>query len=101
MKALLQRIRYWWRQKHCWRCGSRRLNASHGWTRGYNDLCTQAVGATGKRCYDCGFIHFVTPYYDYVEKLPSWCRAYSPGPGELFYDAQRKTGIDHWRKLET
>lgn len=96
MRRLLQKLRYWWRQQHCWRCGSRDLRESMSYIRGYNELCTQAYGEDGKRCFDCGFIHFRTPYYEHVERIPEWCKPSSPRPGELFYDAQRKTGIDHW-----
>lgn len=96
LKGLMEILRDKFRRSHCWRCGSSELNENLGYTRGYNNLCQQACGSLGKRCFDCGFIHFETPYYRYVDHLPHWCKPSPPRPGELFYDAQRATGVNHY-----
>lgn len=59
----------------CERCGSR--DTSRGfYTRGYNELCTQAAGDSGHWCNTCGHITFDQSYEDYVAGLQSWVKPY-------------------------
>lgn len=59
----------------CRKCGSFNLNYGH-WTRGWNNLCGQATGANGWRCFDCGKIVWKQTDEEYAESLPEWCTPY-------------------------
>lgn len=61
----------------CPACGNRSLQHSYKWIRGWNNLCKQAVGDSGYRCYDCGYIVWDVPYETFRESLPKWCVAYT------------------------
>lgn len=60
----------------CPECGKRHMEHYYAWTRGWNELCSQASGEPGTRCYDCGHIVWDTPYDEYVARLPDWVRPY-------------------------
>jgi len=59
----------------CPNCGKRELQYGY-WSRGYNELCRQACGDSGDRCYECGYIRWRLDYESYKSSLPHWCRAY-------------------------
>lgn len=101
MLSIFRRLRYWFACRRCWKCGGKHLTESSDWTRGYNDLCRQASGSTGKRCFDCGFIHFEKSHAEYAKTLPEWVRPKSPSLEQMAYDSQRETGIDHYGKFHT
>jgi len=61
--------------RRCPKCKSKHLNDGY-WTRGWNDLCSQACGDTGIRCFDCCHIEWEQTLDEYKAKLPKWCRAY-------------------------
>lgn len=63
------------RSKRCKNCNSKHLNYGH-WIRGWNDLCEQACGDYGTRCFDCGNIEWDKTCEEYKAILPKWCRAY-------------------------
>ena len=75
MKLLKKLIDYIFGEP-CPECGKRHMEHSHFWTRGYNELCKQAAGAPGKRCYDCGHIIWDAPFAEWVSHLPDWVRPY-------------------------
>lgn len=52
------------------------LQYDNRWVRGWNNLCNQAIGDWGKRCYNCGEIYWDRPIEEYRSILPDWCRAY-------------------------
>ena len=62
----------------CERCGSKKVGKTYYflYSRGWNDLCNQAIGDTGAYCNNCGWVTFVNTLDEYVKKLPKWCRAY-------------------------
>lgn len=60
----------------CEKCKSTTLHKSSGWTRGWNNLCEQATGDSGTRCFDCGHIKWDQSLEEYKSKLPEWCVAY-------------------------
>ena len=79
MKNLLNKILDYFLGEACPECGSRHLD--HGqWIRGYNELCRQAAGAPGKRCYDCGHIIWDDTYEEYISYQPDWIRTYPDRP---------------------
>ena len=63
----------------CEKCNSKKVGRTwyYAYTRGWNDLCNQAVGDTGAYCNDCGHITFVRSLEDFKKSLPNWCRAFS------------------------
>jgi hypothetical protein len=73
---MLKKIVNYFLGEACPECGSRHLNHHHGWIRGYNELCKQAAGAPGKRCYDCGHVIWDDTYEEYVSSLPDWVRPF-------------------------
>lgn len=65
--------------KKCPFCGSRKRTYSpYRWTRGWNNLCSQACGDAGWYCNDCGKIEWERSIEEYKSILPSWCYAYEP-----------------------
>jgi hypothetical protein len=63
------------RSRRCPMCNSKHLDDGY-WIRGWNDLCSQACGDIGTRCFDCGHIEWKQSCEDYKAELPKWCRAY-------------------------
>lgn len=47
------------------------------YTRGWNNLCDQATGDNGYRCYNCGHMVWDHTLEEYKERLPKWCKAYN------------------------
>jgi len=62
-------------KKRCTKCKSKNLTDGI-WRRGWNELCQQATGDSGIRCYDCGHIVWKQNFEEYQKSLPKWCRAY-------------------------
>ena len=60
---------------HCPKCASSNLKSGY-WIRGWNNLCNQAAGDEGHRCYECGYIQWEKSYEEYVKILPHWCTPY-------------------------
>lgn len=63
----------------CEKCNSKKVGRTwyYTYTRGWNDLCNQAVGDTGAYCNNCGHITFIRSLEDFKKSLPNWCRAFS------------------------
>lgn len=61
--------------RRCPKCKSKHLDDGY-WIRGWNNLCEQACGDTGTRCFDCGHIEWEQTCEEYKAKLSKWCRAY-------------------------
>lgn len=62
--------------ERCPECGSSDLTWASNWIRGYNDLCNQATGCCGTRCFDCGLIQWDQDYEEWTSGLPSWITPY-------------------------
>lgn len=63
------------RSKRCEKCNSKHLVKGY-WVRGWNNLCEQACGDEGERCFDCGNIVWEKSCEQYKAILPHWCKAY-------------------------
>ena len=55
---------------HCHKRGGMRRDH---YTRGYNNLCTQASGDEGFYCMECGGITFLISYEESRRITPTWC----------------------------
>ena len=60
----------------CEHCGSRKTVRSSGYTRGWNNLCDQAIGSPGIFCTNCYHTTFDQPQEEWKKSLPEWCRVY-------------------------
>ncbi len=67
--------KYYKNKKQCIKCKSKRIDRGY-WIRGWNNLCSQACGDIGDRCFDCGDINWDKTLKEYKLKLPIWCDAY-------------------------
>ncbi len=76
----------------CPNCKTRgHLGKVRRYTRGYNHLCTQAVGDDGRYCMKCEKIVFKRSYEEYASKLPEWVEAYP--------DSNRRTHHPDFKKF--
>jgi len=75
MKQFFKIFSKWVHKKICPKCRSLLMQRGY-YIRGWNDLCDQATGDFGYRCYDCGYIEWNKTCGEYKKELPHWCHAY-------------------------
>lgn len=81
----------WRNSVTCWNCGvSFTLKDSDRWARGENVTLRQAFGERGKRCSECGFIHWESFYPGKEKKVNGVTLVYyAPGRKQYVYDYAR------------
>lgn len=70
----------------CPNCQKRsNMREQYNYTRGWNNLCSQACGCNGFYCMECGTVIYTISEEDYRADLPDWCTPSSDTPKARYF----------------